>query len=74
MTSLRIALLQLSDEGDINKNLRKGLEACERAAVVGADIALLPELWGHGYEANLNGNLYRVWNRMSSVSYMPLAV
>lgn len=49
MASLRIALLQLSSAGGIDNNLRKGLEACQRAAADGADIALFPEVWSSGY-------------------------
>ena len=49
MTNLRIALLQIDDQGSLQGNLEHGLAALEYAAGRGADIALLPELWSHGY-------------------------
>ena len=49
MSKLKIALLQISDRGSIDGNLAAGLEVCEKARDLGADIALLPELWSHGY-------------------------
>lgn len=35
--------------GSLEKNLEKGLAACERARALGADIALFPEMWSNGY-------------------------
>src|ERR1700683_3508919 len=55
MSTLKIALLQVGDCGSLGANLKSGLEACASAAANGADIALLPEIWSHGYrffEAN----------------------
>ncbi len=49
MPHLKIALLQVSDQGSVEANLQHGLEACAMAAAAGADIALLPEIWSHGY-------------------------
>lgn len=49
MKRLHIALLQLAPEGSLEKNLQKGLEGCERARKMGADIALFPEMWSNGY-------------------------
>lgn len=49
MKKLRIALLQIAPAGSLEKNLEKGLAACERARALGADIALSPELWSNGY-------------------------
>jgi N-carbamoylputrescine amidase len=50
MTSLTIALLQLTPVGsDQAANLAKGDAACRRAAAMGADIALFPEMWNIGY-------------------------
>lgn len=47
---LTVALLQLLPfENHQEKNLEKGLEFCRRAADMGADIALLPEIWSIGY-------------------------
>ncbi|MCF7800126.1 carbon-nitrogen hydrolase family protein [Candidatus Babeliales bacterium] len=50
MSLLKIALLQMSSCGlDQEKNLQKGIKFCERAASMGADIALFPEMWNIGY-------------------------
>jgi len=50
MDPLRIALLQASAVGsDVAANLQKGDDWCRRAAAEGADLALFPELWSHGY-------------------------
>lgn len=49
MTSLKIALLQIAPMGDLSGNLNKGIDACRRAAEMGADIALFPEMWSNGY-------------------------
>ncbi len=47
---LKIALLQISPCGDINKNLQKGMGCCKRAKSMGADIALFPEMYSCGYD------------------------
>ncbi len=50
MTTLTIALLQLLSAGfDQDANLAKGEEFVRRAAAMGADIALFPEMWNIGY-------------------------
>ena len=49
MRVIRVALLQLSAGATIGENLRSGLAACREARANGADIALLPEVWSHGY-------------------------
>lgn len=46
-----VALLQMaSSGGNQEANLVKGIEFCRRAAAMGADIALFPEMWNIGYE------------------------
>ena len=50
MTKLRLALLQIAPAGSLQDNLRKGMDACRRAAAMGADIALFPEMWSNGYD------------------------
>jgi predicted amidohydrolase len=51
MSLLRIGLLQMTACGmDQRANLRKGDEYCRRAAELGADIALFPEMWNVGYQ------------------------
>jgi len=48
--SFTVALLQLDpDPLDMPSNLQKGLAACRRAAALGADLALFPEMWSTGY-------------------------
>jgi predicted amidohydrolase len=50
VSELRIALLQVAAAGyDQAANLETGLAACRRAAGLGADIALFPEMWNIGY-------------------------
>jgi predicted amidohydrolase len=49
MATLKIALLQISDQGSLESNMEEGLKACATAAGLSADIALLPEIWSHGY-------------------------
>jgi predicted amidohydrolase len=47
---IRVALLQmLSSQTDAAANLAKGDDFCRRAAAMGADIALFPEMWNTGY-------------------------
>lgn len=51
MANLRIALLQIASCGmDQQANLLKGEQYCRRAAELGADIALFPEMWNVGYQ------------------------
>ena len=56
MATLRIALLQISDQGPLEANMEEGLKACATAAGLGADIALLPEIWSHGYRFFVQGD------------------
>jgi len=50
MNKLNVALLQLTARGnDQAANLARGEESCRRAAAMGADIALFPEMWNIGY-------------------------
>ncbi len=44
---LKIALLQILPDGD---PLETGKSACRKAAEMGADIALFPEMWSCGYD------------------------
>ena len=47
--NIRIALLQLLPEEGLEKQYEKGEKACRKAKELGADIALFPEMWSHGY-------------------------
>jgi len=50
MSELAIALLQMTSHGDDQAaNLEKGEWFCRRAAAMGTDIALFPEMWNIGY-------------------------
>ena len=49
MKHLKIALLQIAPGDTLDENLQKGMEACRKAAGMGADIALFPEMWSNGY-------------------------
>jgi N-carbamoylputrescine amidase len=52
MLPFRVALLQLAACGhDQAANLAKGEAACRRAAAMGAEVALFPEMWNVGYTA-----------------------
>ena len=47
--SIDIALLQILPAGSLAQNLEKGIRCCRAAKVLGADIALFPEMWSSGY-------------------------
>ena len=50
MLPITVALLQLSSAGlDHAANLAKGDAFCRRAAALGADVVLFPEMWNIGY-------------------------
>lgn len=49
MAVLKIALLQLTPQSSLEKNLEKGVKFCKKAKEMGADIALFPEMWSNGY-------------------------
>ena len=50
MNSFKVALLQLMPTGSLEGNLKKGLQVCEKAKEMGADLALFPEMWSVGYD------------------------
>ena len=49
MTGIKVALLQLMPEDNLQGNIAKGIKAVEKSAAMGADIALFPEMWSCGY-------------------------
>jgi predicted amidohydrolase len=52
MSPVDVALLQMSSFGtDQEANLAKGEAFCRRARELGADIALIPEMWNIGYSS-----------------------
>lgn len=50
MNTLNIALLQIAPTGSLEGNLTKGMASCREAKVLGADIALFPEMWSCDYD------------------------
>lgn len=57
MTMLTIALLQAAAHGcDQEANLRSGDAYCRKAAALGADVALFPEMWNIGYTFEHGGS------------------
>lgn len=50
MSTFTVALLQINSRGtDVAANQSVGASACRRAAAMGADLALFPEMWSIGY-------------------------
>lgn len=47
-----VALLQMNSAGSLEANQARGLDYCRRAAAMGADLALFPEMWSNGYSAD----------------------
>ena len=47
--NIKIALLQLLPGETLDQQLSEGINACEKAKRMGADIALFPEMWSDGY-------------------------
>lgn len=54
MRKLKIALLQILPEKSAELNMKKGEEFCKRAAEMGADIILFPEMFSCGYNIPQN--------------------
>lgn len=54
MNNLNVALLQIASTGNMEGNLKKGMEYCRKAKTAGADIALFPEMWNTGYHISEN--------------------
>lgn len=52
MNKFIIALLQILPGKTMQENLRKGLQACQKAKEQGADLALFPEMWQIGYNSH----------------------
>lgn len=50
MKELKIAMLQISPLNSLTENLEKGVKSCKTAKLMGADIALFPEMWSNGYK------------------------
>lgn len=55
-----VALLQLLPEKSLEENKIKGIEACRKAKLMGADIAVFPEMWSIGYDFDKFSNDFAV--------------
>ena len=53
----KVAMLQMERSSDINRNIEKGIKFCKDAKLMGADIAVFPEMWSNGYEILFRGLL-----------------
>ncbi|MBA3721086.1 MAG: carbon-nitrogen hydrolase family protein [Parachlamydiaceae bacterium] len=74
MTHFKIALLQLDPTADQEENLAKGIKHCRKAKKLGADLALFPEMWQIGYEAeNIRADLAIDQNHTFITSFQELA-
>ena len=72
VTDLRLALCQSASGGDPQANLAKGLAVCSRAADLGADIAILPEMWQIGYDPCPDDEAGRArWQEMAITRHDP---
>lgn len=49
MGTLKVALMQIAPCDTLERDLEKGIASCRKAKVLGADIALFPEMWSNGY-------------------------
>lgn len=47
---INIALLQIQPNKNLDDNLSKGIQYCEMAKEMGADIVIFPEMWSNGYD------------------------
>lgn len=59
MNSIKVALLQLMPKENLQGNIEKGIRAIEKSAMMGADIALFPEMWSCGYDFPQDKNALR---------------
>jgi N-carbamoylputrescine amidase len=56
MSMLTVALLQMTPPSSLDEAVAKGGEMCLRAAAMGADVALFPEMWSVGYAFPVQGD------------------
>jgi len=61
MKSFKVALLQMYQTNDTLENLKKGIEVCQKAKLLGADLALFPEMWSNGYYIPENETELETW-------------
>ncbi len=56
--TFNIALLQILPSRSIEGNINTGIQACQKAKKMGADLALFPELWQIGYNTRYMNKNY----------------
>ncbi|MBQ7119176.1 MAG: carbon-nitrogen hydrolase family protein [Oscillospiraceae bacterium] len=61
MNLFKVALLQIAPCGNLNDNLKKGIEFCRKAKEKGSDIALFPEMFSCGYD--IYNRPFEVWEK-----------
>ncbi|MBR5506866.1 MAG: carbon-nitrogen hydrolase family protein [Clostridia bacterium] len=61
MKNLKVALLQIAPTGGLKGNLEKGIEYCRKAKMLGADIAVFPEMFSCGYD--IYERPFEVWRQ-----------
>ncbi len=54
MSTLTVALLQMTAAADLDEAITKGAAFCREAKALGADIALFPEMWSTGYRFHIS--------------------
>jgi predicted amidohydrolase len=60
-----VALLQLKQNSDHEKNLKIGIDACVKAKEMGADLAVFPEMWNNGYSFPANDKFQLNWQKQA---------
>jgi predicted amidohydrolase len=60
MPTFTVALAQLTPCTTIQENLVKGLQVCEQAKKLGADLVLFPEMWQVGYDERFMSMQYAI--------------
>jgi predicted amidohydrolase len=65
LEKFNIAIIQLNQCKDINKNLEIGLEKCRKAKSIGADLVLFPEIYSIGYWFPNNENDIAIWKKQA---------
>lgn len=61
----KVAILQLNSINNQSESLIKGIEACKKAKILGADIAVFPEMWNIGYKMPNNKEEVNDWAKES---------
>ena len=70
MEKINLFLIDMSEDGTVS-GVTRYLETLLRGLASHSDI---DDVTIADFESNLKGNLYKIWNRMCSGSYLPSAV